>query len=124
VWLAKSGFGGTEFILPGMVSEAQKRGIPFHRVAELVSWNAAQRFGLRSKGTIEVGYDADLALIDTQETWTIRAEDSESAQGYTPLEGHQLTGKVKHTLLRGTQIMDNGSLIGEPQGQYLFRPTS
>jgi allantoinase len=89
-----------------------------------VSWNAAQRFGLRSKGTIEVGYDADLALIDTQETWTIRAEDSESAQGYTPLEGHQLTGKVKHTLLRGTQIMDNGSLIGEPQGQYLFRPTS
>ena len=122
VWLAKSGFGGTEFILPGMVSEAQKRGIPFHRVAELVSWNAAQRYGLGSKGTIEVGYDADLALIDTRETWTVRAEDSESAQGYTPLEGHEIKGKVKHVVLRGSQIVDAGSVVGEPQGQYLFRP--
>jgi allantoinase len=123
VWLAKSGFGGTEFILPGMVSEAQKRGIPFHRVAELVSWNAAQRYGLRSKGTIEIGYDADVALIDTQETWTVRAEDSESAQGYTPLEGHELTGKVKHVVLRGSQIVDGGVVTGDPQGEYLFRPT-
>ncbi|MCL1595257.1 MAG: dihydroorotase family protein [Actinomycetia bacterium] len=123
VWLAKSGFGGTEFILPGMVSEAQKRDIPFHRVAELVSWNAAQRYGLRSKGTIEVGYDADLALIDTQETWTVRAEDSESAQGYSPLEGHELTGKVKHVVLRGSQIVVGGSVVGEPLGRYLKRPT-
>jgi len=124
VWLVRSGFGGTEFILPGMVSEAQKRDIPFHRVAELVSWNAAQRYGLRSKGTIEVGYDADLALIDTTETWIVRAEDSESAQGYTPLEGHELTSKVKHVLLRGAQIVEDGSVIGGPTGRYLMRPTS
>jgi allantoinase len=123
VWLARSGFGGTEFILPGMVSEAKKRDIPFHRVAELVSWNAAQRYGLRSKGTIEVGYDADLALIDTRKTWTVRASDSESAQGYTPLEGHELTGKVQHVVLRGTQIVDNGAVIGGPTGRYLPRPT-
>jgi len=124
VWLARSGFGGTEFILPGMVSEAQKRGIPFHRVAELVSWNAAQRYGLRSKGTIEVGYDADLALIDVTETWTVRAQDSESAQGYTPLEGHELTGRVKHVVLRGSQIVSDGDVVGGPSGQYLSRPTS
>lgn len=124
VWLAKSGFGGTEFILPGMVSEAQRRGLPFHRVAELVSWNAAQRYGLKSKGTIEVGYDADLALVDTEEAWTVRAEDSVSAQGYTPLEGHVLTGKVKHVFLRGTQIVDDGAVVGRPTGQYLFRPTA
>jgi allantoinase len=123
VWLARSGFGGTEFILPGMVSEAQKRGIPLHRVAELVSWNAAQRYGLRSKGTIEVGYDGDLALIDTRKTWRVRASDSESAQGYTPLEGHELTGKVQHVVLRGNQIVDNGAVIGGPTGRYLPRPT-
>lgn len=124
VWLAKSGFGGTEFILPGMVSEAGKRGIPLHRVAELVSWNAAERYGLRSKGTIEVGFDADLALVDLDETWTVRADESESAQGYSPLEGHELTGKVKHVFLRGTRTVDDEAVVGDPIGQYLSRPTS
>jgi allantoinase len=124
VWLAKSGFGGTEFILPGMLSEARKRGIPLHRVAELISWNAAQRYGLRSKGTIEAGFDADLALVDLDETWTVRAAESESAQGYSPLEGHELTGQVKHVFLRGTRIVDDGSVVGEPMGAYLSRPTA
>jgi allantoinase len=123
VWLAKSGFGGTEFILPGMVSEAQRRGLPYHRVAELTSWNAAQRYGLHSKGTIEVGYDADLALVDPDETWVVRGEDSESAQGYTPFEGHELTGKVKHAFLRGAQILEDGKVVGGPTGRYLSRPT-
>ena len=123
VWLAKSGFGGTEYILPGMVSEAQKRGLPYHRVAELTAWNAAQRYGLRSKGTIEVGYDADLALVDPDETWVVRGEESESAQGYTPFEGHELTGKVKHVFLRGVQILDSGNVVGDPIGRYLSRPT-
>jgi allantoinase len=124
VWLAKSGFGGTEFILPGMVSEARKRGLPLHRVAELVSWNAAQRYGLRSKGTIEVGFDADLALVDLDETWTVRANESESAQGYSPLEGHELTGRVKHVFLRGMRMVDDGSVVGNPTGKYLARPTA
>jgi allantoinase len=124
VWLAKSGFGGTEFILPGMLSEARKRGVPLHRVAELISWNAAQRYGLRSKGTIEAGFDADLALVDLDETWTVRAAESESAQGYSPLEGHELTGQVKHVFLRGTRIVDDGSVVGGPMGEYLSRPTA
>jgi allantoinase len=123
VWLARSGFGGTEFILPGMVSEAGKRGLPFHRVAELVSWNAAQRYGLKSKGTIDIGYDADVALVDPYETWTVRGADSESAQGYTPFEGHELTGRVKHVFLRGEQILADGQVVGDPTGKYLFRPT-
>jgi allantoinase len=124
VWLAKSGFGGTEFILPGMVSEARKRGLPYYRIAELVSWNAAQRYGLKSKGTIEVGYDADVALVDADETWTVRGADSESAQGYTPFEGHELTGRVKHVFLRGEQILASGAVVGDPTGKYLFRPTA
>jgi len=123
IWLAKSGFGGTEFILPGMVSEAQKRGIPFHRVAELTAWNAARRYGLKRKGTIEVGYDADLALVDPHETWTVHAEDSASAQGYSPLEGHELTGRVKDVYLRGNRVMVDGSVVGDPLGVYLRRPT-
>ncbi len=124
VWLAKSGFGGTEFLLSGLLSEGTKRGLPPHRIAELISWNPAQRYGLLSKGTIEEGYDADLVLVDPNETFTVRAADSESTQEYSPLEGHELTGRTKHVFLRGTQIVENGTVIGEASGQYLSRPTS
>ena len=124
VWLAKSGFGGTEFLLSGVLSEGTKRGLALHRIAELISWNPAQRYGLHSKGTIEEGYDADLVLLDPNETFTVRAADSESTQEYSPLEGHEMTGRVKQVFLRGTRIVDEGGVVGAAGGRYLSRPTS
>ncbi len=123
IWLAKSGFGGTEFLLSGVLSEGTKRGLALHRIAELISWNPAQRYGLHSKGTIEEGYDADLVLVDPNETFTVRAADSESSQEYSPLEGHEMKGRVKHVFLRGARIVDDGRVVGGAGGRYLSRPT-
>ncbi|MFC2153280.1 dihydroorotase family protein [Actinomycetota bacterium] len=122
VFLAKSGFGGTEYLLPGLVTEANRRGISLGRVAELSSKNPAARYGLGTKGDIAVGLDADLALVDPNVNWTVRAEDSESSQDYTPFEGFQLTAAVKHTILRGRTIAKDGHPVGEPQGSYIRRP--
>jgi allantoinase len=124
IFLAKSGFGGTEYLLPGILSEGRKRGLSDSRVAELVSWNPAQRFGLLDRGKIDIGYAADLALVDSDEKWVVRAEESESTQGYSPLEGHELTGRVKHVFLRGQQIGDAGTPVGLPAGRIVPRPTS
>jgi allantoinase len=121
IWLAKSGFGGTEYLLSGVFSEGSKRGISYNRIAELLSWNPAQRFGLSSKGDIAVGYDADLVLLDPNETFIVRAAESESQQGYTPFEGMELTGRVKTTFLRGNKIYDRARVIGVPNGRYLNR---
>ena len=121
IWLAKSGFGGTEYLLSGVFSEGSKRGMSYNRMAELLSWNPAQRFGLSTKGDIAVGYDADLALLDPHETFVIRAAESESLQGYTPFEGMELTGRVKTTFLRGMRIFDRGEILGVPRGCYLNR---
>ena len=123
IWLAKAGFGGTEYLLPALLSEGGKRGLSFPRVAELTSRNPAQRFGLNSKGDIAVGLDADLALVNPKESWTVRAGDSESTQGYTPFEGLELTARVKTTFLRGELVCENGKVIGKPSGRYLHRPT-
>ena len=123
VFLAKSGFGGTEYLLPGLLSEGTKRGVTPSTVAKLVSWNPAQRYGLGRKGTIAPGYDADIAIVDPDRTWTVRAEDSESTQEYTPFEGVELTAAVTDVFLRGTRIVDDGTVVGEPGGQYLRRPT-
>ena len=124
IWLAKSGFGGTEYLLPALVSEGTKRGLSLNRIAELTSSNPARRFGLNAKGDIAEGLDADLALVDPAESWTIRARDSESTQGYTPFEGVELAARVKATFLRGNLICENGDVLGKPQGQYLRRPTA
>jgi allantoinase len=122
IWLAKSGFGGTEYLLPALVSEGAKRGLSYNHVARLTSWNPARRFGVNAKGDIAEGLDADLALVDPDETWTVRARDSESTQGYTPFEGIELTARVKATFLRGELVCENGTVLGKPRGRYLRRP--
>jgi allantoinase len=123
VFLAKSGFGGAEYLLPGMVSEGRKRGLSLGRIAALTSYNPAQRFGLPTKGAIAEGLDADFALVDPDVTWTVRAADSESTQEYTPFEGFELSAKVTDTFLRGARILENGKVVGSPAGRYLARPT-
>jgi allantoinase len=122
IFVAKSGFGGTEYMLPALISEGRKRGLGFNRMAELVSWNPAQRYGLNHKGDIAVGFDADLALVDDTASYTIHASESESCQGYTPFEGLQLQARVDQTWLRGQLIYADGKVIGEARGRYLHRP--
>lgn len=122
IFLAKSGFGGTEYLLSGLFSEGSKRGMSYNHMAELVCWNPAKRYGLRSKGDIAEGYDADVVLLDPDKTFVVRAAESESVQGYTPFEGMELTGKVMSTFLRGNLIYDKGNIVGEAKGQYLKRP--
>jgi allantoinase len=122
IWLAKSGFGGTEYLLSAMVSEGKKRGLSYNRIAELVSYNPARRFGLPQKGDIAVGLYADLVLVDPDESFVVRAAESESKQGYTPFEGLELSGRVKSTFLRGELVYDAGKTVGPARGQYLRRP--
>jgi allantoinase len=122
IWLAKAGFGGTEYLLAGVLSEGRKRGMSYNHVAELLSWKPAQRFGLLRKGDIAPGYDADIALVDPNESFVVRASESESEQGYSPFEGLELTGRVKATFLRGVPVFHGGNIIGPAGGHYLRRP--
>ena len=123
IWLAKSGFGGTEYLLNGLYSEGTKRGLGLADMARLLSWNPARRYGLGTKGTIGVGFDADIVLLDPATGHTVRAAESESSQGYTPFEGQELTGAVRHVWLRGRRLVVDGRVVGLPLGRYQSRPT-
>jgi allantoinase len=122
IWLAKSGFGGTEWLLSGVYSEGQKRGLPLNRMAELLCWNPAQRYGCLGKGDIAVGFDGDLVLFDPSQSFVVRGADSPSGQGFTPFEGQHLTGKVVSTFVRGHRVFHDGQIAGEPSGRYVPRP--
>jgi allantoinase len=123
VFLAKSGFGGTEYLLPGLLGEGRKRGLSYPEIARLAAWNPAHRFGLFTKGTLAPGYDADIALVDPSRSWVVRAEDSESTQEYSPFEGLEMQARVEHVFLRGRQILAQGNVVGEPHGEFIRRPT-
>ena len=121
VFLAKSGFGGSEYLLPGIVTEGLKRGLTRPEIAKLTSYAPAQRYGLKNKGSLAVGFAADIALVDENVNYTVRATDSESAQEYTPFEGFTLTAKVTDTFVRGHHVLENGKIVGPAVGKYQYR---
>lgn len=123
VFAAKSGFGGTEYLLPGLVGEGRRRGLSMSTVAELVSTTPARRFGLPTKGDIAPGFDADIALVDPDRSFTVDPALSESTQEYTPFRGMEIGATVETTFLRGKPVFDKGKVVGEPTGRYLHRPT-
>ncbi len=127
IWLAKSGFGGTEYLLSGVMTGGSRRGMSYNHMAELLAWNPSRRFGLYHKGDIAPEFDADLVLVDPHESFVVRGADSPSAQGYTPMEGQELTGRVKKTFLRGQLVYDGSNIVGPPNGKYqkrgVARPT-
>lgn len=122
IFLAKSGFGGTEWLLPGLLTEGRARGLSLGRIAELLCKNPAERYGLGRKGDIRVGLDADVVLVDDNATHVIDPACSPSAQGISPFAGLELTARVDTTLLRGEVVYDKGALVGTPRGRYLRRP--
>ena len=73
VFVAKSGFGGAEYLLPGLVTEGRKRGLSVRpdRRADLAG-TRPQRFGLRTKGAIAVGLRRRLLPGRPGRTWTVR----------------------------------------------------
>ncbi len=121
VFVAKSGFGGAEYLLAGLISEGRGRGLSYNRIAELVAKNPAERFGLTEKGDLAVGFDADFCLVDDTVDYVVHAEDSLSAQEYTPFEGFRLTARVTDTFLRGEPVFADGEIVGEPRGRFVKR---
>jgi len=123
LWSALPGFGGTALIYPFMLTEGRKRGLSLERIVDLVSTNPARAYGLAPrKGGIAIGADADLAIVDMDQTNPVTTERLLSAQEYTPFEGMDLTGWPVRTLLRGRTVFADGEAVGEPIGAYLKRP--
>ena len=123
-WEAQPGFGGTALIYPVMVSEGyHKRRLPLHRVAELVAAQPARNVGLfPRKGTIAVGVDADLAIVDPNLEAPVTADRLLSEQGHTTFEGFPIKGWPTQTIRAGRLVYDDGRVIGAPDGRYLKRP--
>jgi len=70
-----------------------------------------------------VGSDADLTLVDLERARTVNAAELGSYSDYSLYDGWTLKGWPVRTIVRGTTVMDEGKLVGQPGfGKYLSRP--
>lgn len=123
LWPAQPGFGGTALLYPVLISEGyHKRSLPLTRIAELAAAAPAQAYNIYGiKGTIAVGADADLAIVDLDLTRVVTPELCQSAQDHTPFEGIAVRGWPTATVLRGRPIMTDGTVTDAFPGQYVRR---
>ena len=119
VW---GGISGVQHTFPLLLDGGTQRHVALSLIASLTSFNVAKRFRLpKTKGRIEVGADADLAMLDLAQGFTVRAEDLFYRHRQSPYTGRTLTGRVVQTILRGTPIFTDGKIVGANRGQ-LIRP--
>jgi allantoinase len=80
----------------------------------------AERFNLpRTKGRIAIGADADFALVDLKQKFTVRAKDLFYRHPQSPYVGRALTGRVVRTILRGETIFRDGKIVSPPKGRFV-----
>ncbi|QIN79669.1 allantoinase AllB [Rubrobacter marinus] len=116
------GISGCQSLLNAMLDEGHhNRGLPLARVAELVSGNVAARFGLRGKGRIEAGADADLVLVEPDEDFVLGEDDLFYRHRASAFVGRRFRGRVARTLLRGKTVFRDGEIVSPPIGR-LLRP--
>jgi allantoinase len=122
VW---GGISGCQSTLQLLLTEGHiVRDLPLAAIARVTSGFIAERFGLgRRKGRIDIGCDADLALVDLSAESTITASELRYRHKHSPYIGRRVRGRVVRTLLRGQPVWRDGALVGEPGGR-LITPTS
>jgi dihydroorotase len=113
-WKAHTGTPSAQHYLSMLLDAAADGRTTVERVVRITSERPAQIFGLKGKGKIKVGYDADLVLVDLKAEHEIRDEDTLGLIGWTPYAGRKLRGVPVRTLVRGRTVFADGKVVGEP----------
>lgn len=115
MWEAAGGMPCVQDYLSLFLTEVHRGRMTLDEVVRLCSHNVARVFGLYPrKGVIQVGADADLAVLDLNAEREIRNEDAYSRCGWTRFHGHVVTGIPIYTVVRGKVVMEHGKVVGEP----------
>jgi allantoinase len=89
-------------------------------LAKLLAFNPAARFGLPSKkGALDIGAEANLALVDLKADLVVHSGDLLYRHQQSPYLGRALTGRVVQTILRGQTIFNKGAMVSPPIGKLV-----
>jgi allantoinase len=96
--------------------------LPPDVLGERLAGFPARRFGLRAKGRLKVGADADLVLVEAGSDHVLRAEDLQYRHRHSPFVGRPLHARIVRTLVRGRTVWA-GRIAGEPTGRLVVPET-
>jgi len=120
---------------PGGVAGVEERvrlifthGVATNKISEnqfvkLLCENPARIFGMYpKKGTLAIGADADIMIIDPNEKDTISKQNLHSICDYSIFEGFEVSCKIPYVLLRGKILVKDGKFLGEKgYGKFIKR---
>ena len=121
--LIPPGFANLELMLPVLYHYGvRSRRIDLMQLVALLSTNPARIFGLPDKGSIAVGKDADLVILNPLQRKIVNSRHLQTESDFCLYEGAELQGCPEITLVRGQIVCDNGTFTGEQgAGQFIAR---
>lgn len=124
VFDAPFGIPGVETVLPLLLDGVASGKITLERVVDVFSTNPAKITGLYPrKGAIRIGADADLVIVDLESKRKLSNDAVVAKCGWTPFDGMTVTGCPETTLVRGTPVVKNREIVGEPGYGEFIAPT-
>jgi dihydropyrimidinase len=109
--------------LPALLHFGRLRGVPLEILVERATRAPAKVYGIYpQKGTIAVGADADLVVVDLDAERVVRAEELQGMSDFSPFEGKTLRGWPVATVKGGRIVARDGKIVGPPTGRYIPRP--
>ena len=114
-----SGMPGVQTLLPVMLNHVNDGKLSLNQLINLVCENPVKIFGIKNKGFIKEGFDADFTIVDMNKTIEIKNENIESKCGWSPFNGFKFKGVPTSTIIAGKIKMQDGKILGDPQGTPL-----
>ncbi|TWT40829.1 dihydroorotase [Botrimarina hoheduenensis] len=111
-----SGLPAVENSLALMLNEAHAGRCTLRQVVHWMCDAPARTWDLVGKGRIEVGYDADLVLVDLAEKRTVRNAEQLTKSGWSPWDGVELTGWPVRTWVGGHTVYAQGRVDDSQRG--------
>ena len=114
-----SGMPGVQTIFPVMLDHVNNGKLTLQQLINLMCENPCRIFGIKNKGYIKEGFDADLTVTDMNKEVTIKNEMIASKCGWTPFNNHKVKGFPVGTIVNGHLVMSDGKVILESKGTPL-----
>ena len=111
-----SGMPGVQTLLPVMLNHVNNGKLSLKQLIKLVCENPIRIFGIKNKGFIKKGYDADFTIVNMNKDIKIQNKNIESKCGWSPFNGHSFKGSPIATIINGKIKMLDGKILGEPEG--------
>ncbi len=114
-----SGMPGVQTIFPVMLDHVNKGKLSLQQLINLMCENPCKIFGIKNKGYIKEGFDADLTIANMNKEVTIKNEMIASKCGWTPFNNYKVKGFPVGTIVNGHLVMSDGKVVSESKGTPL-----